>query len=161
MAEKTTDKSLSYFMRDLNKKEEIVEIPGVESYKDEEGNIIPLKVRLLTNKEILEIYDKYKTKKLAYDKGRPIVQNGQAVFIVDNDSGRAVRRIMVEALAYPDLKNKELMDYYKCPSFDDMPYYVFPKASEYAEVQKNILIALGISEPDDEEIPDEVDEAKK
>ena len=161
MAEKTTDKSLSYFMRDLSKKEEIVEIPGVESYKDEEGKVIPFKVKVLSQREINEIYDKYKTKKIAYDKGRPIVQGGKVVFYEDNDSNRALRRLIVEALVYPNLKNKELMDYYTCPSFDDMPYYVFPNTKEYLEVQDKVLIALGISEPEGEEKVDEVDEAKK
>lgn len=166
MAEKTnaaSSKSLKYFMRDLSEKEEIVEIPGVERYKDEEGNIIPFQVRVLSQKSIMDIYDKYKKKEIAYDKkGRPIVNSGEVAFIVNNDAGRATRRIVVEALVYPNLKDKELMDYYKCPSFDDMPYYVFPKADEYAEVQRNVLIALGISSPDEEEDqPDEVDEAKK
>ncbi|MBR2186317.1 MAG: hypothetical protein IJ857_03155 [Lachnospiraceae bacterium] len=166
MAEKTnaaSNKSLKYFMRDLSEKEEIVEIPGVERYKDEEGNIIPFQVRVLSQKTIMDIYDKYKKKEIAYDKkGHPIVNSGEVAFIVDNDAGRATRRIMVEALIYPNLKDKELMDHYKCPSFDDMPYFIFPKADEYAEVQKNVLIALGISSPDEgEEKPDEIDEAKK
>lgn len=155
------DKSLSYFMRDLSKEKEIVEIPGVESIKDEKGNIIPFKVRILSNKEIMEIYDKYKTKKIAYDKkGRPILSNGQVAFIVENDTNRALRRIIVEALEYPDLKNKELMDYYKCPSYDDMPYMVFPNSKEYIEVQNNVMIALGMSQPEDEEIEDDIEEAK-
>lgn len=161
-ANNTTSKSLKYFMRDLSVKEEIVEIPGIERYKDEEGKIIPFQVRLLSQKKIMDIYDKYKKKEIAYDKkGRPIVNSGEVAFAVDSDAGRATRRIMVEALVYPDLKDKELMDHYKCPSYDDMPFCIFPKADEYAEVQKNILIALGISSPEEGDKPDEVDEAKK
>ena len=156
------DKSLSYFMRDLSKEKEIVEIPGVESIKDEKGNIIPFKVRLLNNKEVMDIYDKYKTKKIAYDKkGKPILSNGQVAFIVENDTNRALRRLVVEALEYPNLKSKELMEYYNCPNFDDMPYMVFPNSKEYLEVQQNVMIALGITEPDDgEEHEDDIEVAK-
>lgn len=158
------EKNLAYFMRDLTKEREVIEIPGVESIKDEKGKVVPFRVRLLSNKEVMDIYDKYKTKKIAYDKkGQPIVHNGQVVFIVENDTNRALRRIIVEALEYPDLKNKELMDYYKCPSFDDMPYMVFPNPKEYLAVQQRIMVALGISEPegeDEDKRIDEVEEAK-
>jgi hypothetical protein len=156
MAEKT----LAYFMRETAKKQEIVEVPGIESIKDEKGNIVPFKVKVLTKKEIDDIYDKYRTRTLVYDKkGRPVINRGQAVFDVNTDSNKALRRVIVEALVYPDLHDKELMDYYECYDFTEMPLKVFPNPKEYEEVANMVLSVLGILD-DDEDGETEVKEAK-
>ena len=39
--------------------------------------------------------------------------------------------MIVEALQYPNLKDKELMEYYKCVDITDMPLKVFQNADEY------------------------------
>ena len=153
------DKSLAYFMRSQNKEERIVEIPGVPSIVDEKGNVIPFKVRVLSHQKITDIFDSYKKREVYTDKkGNPVVSNGQVVFKVDNQSQKAMRRILVEALVYPDLKNKELMDYYECYSFDDMPGKLFPDRKEYEHVSRCVYTALGIL--DDEDNESEVNEAK-
>lgn len=153
------EKSLSYFMRETAKRQEVVEVPGVASIKDEKGNVIPFKIKILTKKEIEDIYDKYRTRTLLYDKkGKPVINRGQAVFDTNTDSSKALRRIIVEALVYPDLHNKELMDFFECYEFADMPVKVFPNPKEYAQVEQMVLSALGILE--DEEEADEVQEAK-
>lgn len=152
-------KSLSYFMRDTAKKQEIIEVPGVDSIKDEDGKVVPFKIKILTKKEIEDIYDKYRTRALLYDKkGKPVIDRGQAVFDVNTDSSKALRRIIVEALVYPDLHNKELMDFFECYEFADMPVKVFPNPKEYAQVEQMVLSALGILE--DESGEDEVQDAK-
>lgn len=123
MAERT----LSYFMRETAKKQEIVEVPGIESIKDENGHVVPFKIKMLTKKEIDDIYDKYRTRTMLCDKkGKPIFNRGQAVFDINTDSNRALRRIIVEALVYPDLHNKELMEFFDCYDFSEMPLKVFP-----------------------------------
>lgn len=152
-------KSLSYFMRDTAKKQEIIEVPGVDSIKDEDGKVVPFKIKILTKKEIEDIYDKYRTRTLLYDKkGKPVIDRGQAVFDVNTDSSKALRRIIVEALVYPDLHNKELMEFFECYEFADMPVKVFPNPKEYAQVEQMVLSTLGILE--DESGEDEVKEAK-
>ncbi len=158
MAEKT----LAYFMRETARKQEVVEVPGIESIRDEDGNIVPFKVRILTKKEIDDIYDKYRTRTLLCDKkNRPIFNRGQAVFDVNTDSNRALRRIMVEALVYPDLHDKELMEYFDCYDYSEMPLKVFPNPKEYDQVANIVLSALGILEEDENENGDsEVREAK-
>lgn len=155
------EKSLSYFMRESAKRQEIIEVPGIESIKDEKGNIVPFKIKILNKKEIEDIYDKYRTRTLLYDKkGKPIINRGQAVFDVNTDSNKALRRIIVEALVYPDLHNKELMDFYECYEFADMPIKVFPNPKEYDQVANIVLSALGILEDDSEDGEDEVQEGK-
>ena len=52
-----TKKDLKYFMR--SKEPEIVTVPGPESIKDEEGNILPLEIRVLSQAEITKINDMY------------------------------------------------------------------------------------------------------
>ena len=152
-------KSLSYFMRDTAKKQEIIEVPGVDSIKDEDGKVVPFKIKILTKKEIEDIYDKYRTRTLLYDKkGKPVIDRGQAVFDVNTDSSKALRRIIVEALVYPDLHNKELMEFFECYEFADMPVKVFPNQKEYEKEEQMVLSALGILE--DESGEDEVQDAK-
>ncbi|MEZ3491579.1 MAG: hypothetical protein K1W38_04550 [Lachnospiraceae bacterium] len=157
MAERT----LAYFMRETAKKQEIVEVPGIESIKDENGQVVPFKIKMLTKKEIDDIYDKYRTRTMLCDKkGKPVFNRGQAVFDINTDSNRALRRIMVEALVYPDLHNKELMEFFDCYDFSEMPLKVFPNPKEYDQVANIVLSALGILEEENEDSESEVQEAK-
>ena len=154
MAERT----LAYFMRETAKKQEIVEVPGIESIKDENGQVVPFKIKMLTKKEIDDIYDKYRTRTMLCDKkGKPVFNRGQAVFDINTDSNRALRRIMVEALVYPDLHNKDLMEFFDCYDFSEMPLKVFPNPKEYDKVAN---IVLGILEEENEDSESEVQEAK-
>ena len=157
MAERT----LAYFMRETAKKQEIVEVPGIESIKDENGHVVPFKIKMLTKKEIDDIYDKYRTRTMLCDKkGKPIFNRGQAVFDINTDSNRALRRIIVEALVYPDLHNKELMEFFDCYDFSEMPLKVFPNPKEYDQVANIVLSALGILEEENDDSDTEVQEAK-
>lgn len=154
------EKSLSYFMRETAREQEIIEVPGIESIKDEEGNVVPFKVRILTKKQIDDIYDKCRTRTLLYDKkGKPVINRGQAVFDVKTDNNKALQRIIVEALVYPDLKDKDLMEYFNCYEFAEMPLKVFPNQKEYDQVTNIVFSALGILD-DDGDGEDEVQEAK-
>lgn len=157
MAERT----LAYFMRETAKKQEIVEVPGIESIKDENGKVVPFKIKMLTKKEIDDIYDKYRTRTMLCDKkGKPVFNRGQAVFDINTDSNRALRRIIVEALVYPDLHNKELMEFFDCYDFSEMPLKVFPNPKEYDQVANIVLSALGILEEENDDSDTEVQEAK-
>lgn len=157
MAERT----LAYFMRETAKKQEIVEVPGIESIKDENGHVVPFKIKMLTKKEIDDIYDKYRTRTMLCDKkGKPVFNRGQAVFDINTDSNRALRRIIVEALVYPDLHNKELMEFFDCYDFSEMPLKVFPNPKEYDQVANIVLSALGILEEENDDSDTEVQEAK-
>ena len=143
-------KDLKYFMRE--RKDEIVTVPAPESFKDEEGNVVNLEIRVLSQAEIQRINDNYRKRSVATDKkGQPYIANGE-------DNAKATRHIIVEALQYPDLKSKELMDYYGATDITDMPMLVFRNADEYLTVQRAVLQALGIIEaPKDSEL---VEDAK-
>ena len=150
-----TKKDLKYFMR--SKEPEIVTVPGPDTIRDEEGNILPLEIKVLSQAEITKINDMYRTKTMATDKkGNPLIANGEVVWKVEKDPGRASRHIIVEALQFPDLRDKELMEYYGCVDITEMPLKVFPKSDEYQHVSRMVMQALGLAAPanDGEDIED-------
>lgn len=144
-------KDLKYFMRSVEP--EIVTVPGLDSIKDEDGNVIPLQIKVLSQDEITKINDSYRRKVVATGKrGNPIVSGGEIVWKVEQDFARAANHVIAEALQYPDLKDKELMNYYGCADITEMPSKVFPRADEYAYVSRMVMKVLGLSsEIDDEE----------
>lgn len=150
-------KNLSYFMREQS--EEIVTAPAPESFKDENGQRIEMEIKVLSNERIRKIQENYRKRSLVFDKsGNPYVVNGEAVFQTENDVNRAMRHMIAEALQYPDLKSKELMDYYHCYDISEMPLKVFSKSGEYNYVFRTVMTALGVMTGDTEEDP--VEEAK-
>ncbi len=139
------DKSLKYFMQDTSKENEIVEVPGLERFKDSDGNIIPFKVKVLSQEEITNFFNEYKKKTMVFDrKGVPYAKGNEVLYRVDEDNDRAVRRIVAEALVYPDLKDKDMMDFYKVVDITEMPRKVFSQPGEYAYVQRAVLSAMGL-----------------
>ena len=150
-------KNLSYFMRD--RKDEIVTVPGPETFVDENGEVVNLEIRVLSQAEITRINNGYRKRTIATDKkGQPFIAGGEVVFKTEKDNAKATRHMIVEALVYPDLKDKELMSFYNCVDVTDMPTLVFSRADEYSHVTRAVLTALGMmdGQTDDETI----DEAK-
>ena len=81
---------------------------------------------------------------------------GEVVWKTERDSARASRHMIVEALQFPDLKDKQLMEYYGCVDITEMPLKVFPKSDEYLHVSRMVMQALGLAAPanDGEDIED-------
>lgn len=152
--------SMQYFMKEELKKDEIVEIPGIDTFKDNDGNIIPFKVKILGTEEIAKIRKMYTTNKLLIDdKGRKVFdKNGKPIYETEVDNLKANQRLLVESLVYPNLKDDELMKYYGCVDALDMPYKVFKKMDDYKKVTSSVIEALGLNNDlDDEEL---IEEAK-
>lgn len=85
MAERT----LAYFMRETAKKQEIVEVPGIESIKDENGQVVPFKIKMLTKKEIDDIYDKYRTRTMLCDKKASQSLTGDRQYLISIQTATA------------------------------------------------------------------------
>lgn len=150
-------KNLKYFMRDV--KDEIITVDGPESFKDEDGNVIQLEIRVLSQSEIQNINNNYRKRTIATDKkGNPLAYNGEVLWKTEKDSAKATRHMIVEALQYPDLKDKELMKFYNCVDVTEMPLLVFSRSDEYTHVTRAVMTALGLLENVSDE--DTVDEAK-
>lgn len=144
-------KDLKYFMR--NTETEVVTAPGPNSFKDENGKVIQFEIKVLSQEQINKINDAYHRRSMATDKkGNPLIALGEVVWKTERDNAKASRHIIVEALQYPDLKNKELMEYYGCVDVTDMPLKVFSKPDEYQHVSRIVMQALGMTnEVNDEE----------
>lgn len=154
-----TKRDLKFFMREQT--EEVVKVPGPESMKDDDGNVIMLEVRILSNERIQQLNEKYRDRKMATDKrGNPIVYNGEIVHDVKKDSAKASRHIMVEALAYPNLGDPELMKFYNCVDVTEMPFKVFSRADEYAHVNRAVMAVLGLGPALSDEEEKLLEEAK-
>lgn len=153
-------KNLKWFMREH--KQEVITVKGPESIKDDEGNVIDLEIKVLSQEEITRINDAYRKRTIATDKkGNPYINNGEIVFKTERDSAKATRHIIVEALQYPNLKDEELMKFYNCVDVTEMPLKVFPTSDEFAHVSRVVFAALGIGDfSDEDEANSVVDEAK-
>lgn len=146
-------KDLKYFMRPVEP--EVVTVPGPDTIKDDEGHVLPLEIRVLSQETINKINDMYREKSMATDKkGNPLIFNGEVVWKVTKDPARASRHLIVEALQFPDLRDPDLMKHFNCVDITEMPLKVFPKADEYQHVSRMVMKALGLSAEidDDEEI---------
>lgn len=147
------EKDLKYFMR--SKEPEIVKAPGPDSFRDDEGKVIEFEIRVLSQEEIMHINDGYRRRTMATDKkGNPLIFNGEVVWKTEKDAAKASRHIICEALVFPNLKDKKLMEYYGCTDFTDMPLKVFPHSDEYQHVSKIVMQALGLASAvsDEEEL---------
>ena len=79
-------KSLSYFMREELKKEDIVEMAGPASIKDENGKPVVFQIKRLRREKIDRIYDHYRTLKPALNKkNQPYVVDGKMVMKEEKD----------------------------------------------------------------------------
>lgn len=136
-------RDLKYFMRE--REEQIISVPGPETFTDENGNVLDLEIRVLSNTEIQKINNNYRKRSIATDKkGQPYIANGEVVFKTEKDSAKAARHIIAEALVFPDLKDKGLMEFYHCSDITEMPELVFSRADEYAHVTRAVFTALGL-----------------
>ena len=110
-----------------------------------------LKFFMRPQQEIDKINAIYRKRSIATDKkGNPLVNGGEVVWKTERDNARALRHIIVAALQYPKLDDKELMSYYKCVDVTDMPLHVFSHHGEYDYVVQRVMQALGMMEaPDD------------
>lgn len=153
----TMNKNLKYFMRDNTN--EVVTVPGPDTFKDENGNVLNLEIKVLSQAEIQKINDNYRKRRVATDKkGNPLAANGEVLWQTEKDSARATRHMIVEALQFPDLKDKELMDFYHCVDVTEMPLLVFSRPDEYAHVTRAVMTALGLIDSTSDE--ETVNEAK-
>lgn len=155
------NKNLKYFMREDCKEEQIFTRPAPDRFVDEKGEVVQMEIKKLHNETIAKINEMYKTRTPMRDKkGNYICQNGEVIFKTEKDSLRATRHIIAEALVYPDLKDPDLMAFYKCADITEMPLKVFPENDEYAHVQRAVLEVLGMLEPEEQQNEKEVDDAK-
>lgn len=155
------DKNMRYFMREELKNEDIVEMPGPKSIKDENGEPVVFKFKRLLRERVDRIYANYRTVNPALDKNnKPYVVDGKLVMREEKDYAKALRHVLAESLVYPNLRDEELMKFYNCTDMTEMPIKMFTQ-NEYAEVIKLLNLVLGIESAEDEEQQEEDLESAK
>ena len=129
-------KNLKYFMREAAEVERVVTVPAPESFKDENGKVIQLEVKVLSSERIRAINEAYHTHTVALDKkGNPYINGGNVVFRDERDNAKATRHILVEALQYPKLDDPELMKYYNCVG-DNRTLIIQPAATTHSQLSE-------------------------
>lgn len=152
--------SLKYFMKEELKKDEVVEIPGTETFTDDNGKPVPFLLRKIGIEEMNKIRQNYTVKKQARnEKGKAIFDKlGNPVFITEVDDSKVTNRLIVESLVQPNLKDQDLMKFYGCVDVTEMPYKIFKKPSDYKYISNQVLLVNDlIEDKSDEEL---VEEAK-
>lgn len=154
------NKSMKAFMKEDVKERGTQEFPGIERYKDENGQPIPFIIKCLNQKELEEIRAQYKEEHPFKDK------DGKYVFLNDgtvatrrtNDTAKAGLDILVSAFVQPKLDDEELMAYYGVLNRLDMPYTIFPTSEEFRYANKCVMEACGISakKKDDSEVVEDL-----
>jgi hypothetical protein len=137
------EKNLKYFM--CKAEQEVVTVPGLPRFTDNDGNVLDFEIKVLDQAEIDRINELYRKHSIATDKkGNPLVANGEVIWKTERAPQKAARHIIVEALQYPDLHDKSLMEYYGCVDVTEMPLKVFSKPGEYTAVSRMVMNALGL-----------------
>lgn len=153
--------NMKYFMREELKNDEVVEVPGIDTFKDENGENIPFKIKVLGIEDVNKIRKNYTSRRIAVDdKGKRVLDKSRnPIFTEDVDNEAATARIIVEALECPNLKDPELMKFYGVNDVMEMPYKLFKNAKDYTYVSTTVVEVLGLGE---QEVSDDelVNEAK-
>ena len=153
------EKSLAYFMREELKEEKIISMEGPETIKDEKGNAVVFQIKKLSQDRIDQIYDMYEREEVAMDPKTktPFEKNGHVLTRVEKNYDKAFRHLVVESLVYPNLKDKELLEFYNCVDAADLFTKMFTR-QEREKIADMINIVIGVKEDTEDE---DLKEAKK
>lgn len=153
------DKSLAYFMREELKEEKIISMEGPETIKDEKGEPVVFQIKKLSQDRIDQIYAMYKREEVAMDPktNKPFDRDGHVLTKVENNYDKAFRHLIVESLVYPNLKDKQLLDFYGCIDAADLFSKMFT-LQERNKITDMVNIVIGVKEEEENE---DFEEAKK
>ena len=136
--------SIKSFMRNKAKEEEVVNVLAPEGFVDENGERAILRVKRLSTNHINKTYEQYNYFTIARDENKqPIIRNNRVVKDFVQDTEGNINRLIVDALVFPDLHDKELMEFYGCVDVMDMPHAVFASRSEYEYVRDVVMELSG------------------
>lgn len=138
-------------------KEEIITFKGVDTFKDEEGNPIPLQFRKLGKKEYRKILSEFKTRVPALDEnGKYIISsNSRLVYdeVIDGDG--LSDALIVKTMVCPNLYDKELLNYYGVYAATDLLNIMF-NGEDYAYVDKCCAQVCGFAKIDEKQVISEL-----
>ncbi len=125
----------NFMIADL-KKNDVLTFKGVDTFKDDNGNPISLKFKQISRAEAEELRQKFTTKTPAVNaKGNYIITDGRIVNDIEVDYAKYTDALIVETMVYPNLKDKELLDYYGVYAGTELLHILF-KGKDYDYVDK-------------------------
>jgi hypothetical protein len=124
------------------------EIIVSERFKDEKGNVIPFKIRVISQ-EVNESLHK--------QASRPVHKNGVVVGS-ELDSTRYGNLLLIACTSYPNFKDAELCEYYKTKDATEVPARMLTIA-EYNKLVQEIR-SLNSFETNEDQIETLEEEAK-
>ena len=149
--------SIKAFMRAELNEDTIVTIPGIKTFSDESGKPIDMKIRVITTADLTRIRKACHTRKIAKDaKGKPIFKDGSIQYDDQYDGNAMTDQMIVQSLVFPDLHDKELLEFYGCNESVELVHNLFRRFEDYTYISEKIQEVSGISATGDEII----DEAK-
>jgi len=147
--------SIKAFMKAELKETPIIEIPGIKTFSDDQGNPIPLKIRAITTNDLSRIRKACHTRRLMRDaKNKVVFQNGSPVYDDQYDGNAMNDQMIAQSLVFPDLHDKELLGYYKCNDAVELVHVLFSKLDDYTYITEQIQEVSGITTDGDEIIED-------
>lgn len=142
----------SFMLDSLKTSNEVLTFKGVDTFKDENGVPIPLKFKQISRNEVNEIRNKFKTKTPAIGKdGNYIISGGRIINDVEVDIADFTDELIVKTMVYPNLKDKELMDYYNVYASTELLHKLF-KGKDFEYVDSCSAQAAGLIEIDENEV---------
>lgn len=149
--------SISAFMRPELKEDIIVEVPGLNTFCDDNGQPIPFKIRALTTSDLETIRKGCRKRKVAKDsKGKPIFQSGVIQYSEEYDNNAITNEMIASALVFPDLHDAKLLEFYEVRTAANLVTKLFRKVDDYQYIVNKIQEISGISDDED----DMIEEAK-
>lgn len=144
------------FMIEGLKKTEVLTFRGVDTFKDDNGNPVPLKFKQISKTEAEELRKNFTTKTPAVNKkGNYIITDGRIVNDIEVDYAKYTDALIVETMIYPNLKDKELLDYYGVYAGTELLHILF-KGKDYDYVDRCAAQASDLIPVDESKLIDEL-----
>lgn len=146
----------SFMLDSLKSGSEVLTFKGVDTFKDENGVPIPLKFKQISRTAVEEIRKNYTTKTPAIGKdGRYIISNGNIINDVEVDYAGYTDALITETMIYPNLKDKELLEFYGVYAGTELLHKLF-KGKDFDYVDRCSAQAAGLINLDENELVKEL-----
>lgn len=149
--------SIRYFMRDELKEARVVEVPGIKTFCDEEGNPVPFQIRELSSSEIFKLREGCKKRTMVKDKkGKPMLVGGEVKYTDEYDTALVTAKLIETALVFPDMHDPELLKFYNVLDSVELVNKIFRRVEDYNYIANAVTEVCGLTNEDDSETIDEI-----
>lgn len=146
----------NFMLPELKEQSDIIAFKGVDTFKDKDGNPIPIKFRVPNRLEVREIRKKFERRTPAIDKdGNFIIKNGAIVHNESFDFDEYTDELIVETMVYPNLNDTQLQEYYGVYAATELLHILF-RNKDYKYIDSCCAQVVGFSDLDEQFVIKEV-----